>query len=124
MKINLNLKATNLELTPAISSYVEGKIGHIEKFLQPDDTTASAQVEIGKTTRHHQTGDFFRAHANLHTKDGDFNAIAEESDLYAAIDVMKDGLEREVTTHKDKKLSLVRQGGRMFKNTLRNLWPF
>jgi putative sigma-54 modulation protein len=124
MSINLNLKATNFEITPAISDYVSEKIGHIEKFIHENDTTASLMVDIGKTTRHHQTGDFFKAHANLHTKNGDFVVSAEESDIYAAIDIMKDELEREITTAKDKKITRVREGGRQIKEIIRNIWPF
>jgi putative sigma-54 modulation protein len=38
----------------------------------------------------------------LHVKGKDITAVAEEADLYAAIDAMEDNLDRQVMKHKEK----------------------
>lgn len=120
--INLNIKATNIELTPAIKSYVEEKIAMLEKFVNPDDTSAHADVEVGKTTDHHQSGDdLFRAEINIHIAGSNLRAVAKEGDLYAAIDVAKDETARRLRKTKEKKTDTTRRGAAQFKSMLRRL---
>lgn len=120
--MNINIKATGTSLTPAISDYINKKVGGIEKFLE-DAEAARFDVEIGVTTRHHNAGEEqFRAEVNLHA--GDLHLRAEESheDLYAAIDLVKDELAREVLTKKRKRLHLLRRGGQKVKNMLKGFY--
>jgi putative sigma-54 modulation protein len=43
-----------------------------------------------------------KAEVTLHVKGKDIAAVAEEADLYAAIDAMEDKLDRQVLKHKEK----------------------
>ncbi len=52
-------------------------------------------------------------------KDKDLYASAEETDLYKAIDMVRDEILREVRADKSKKISLVRRGGAKIKDMLR-----
>lgn len=116
--ININLKATGIDLTPALRSYVDEKMKALEKFID-QKIAAQADVEIGQTTHHHQSGEIFRCEINL-TIPGDLiRAVAQEEDLYAAIDVAKDELLDEVRKRKDRKTKDWRRGARMFKGVLR-----
>jgi len=120
MAIHINkIKATNLELTPAISDYVMKKVAALEKFVAPDDTSAMIDVEVGKTTKHHQSGDVFRAEFNFYIGGKDFRAVAEESDLYAAIDEIKDEMAREISSHKSKEKTLFMKGRAALKDLLK-----
>lgn len=119
--MNVNIQATGIELTSAIKEYIEKKLSLIEEKLVGEPENATAAVEVGKTTEHHQTGDIFRAETVLILHDGGQRivAVAEKDDLYAAIDEMKDTLERELVKKKDKTRTLRRRGAGLMKRLLR-----
>lgn len=117
--INVTIKATNMKLTPSIREYVENKVGSFEKLVDPDDTTARADVEVGQTTRHHQSGDIFRAEINLVYSQGILRAVSEQEDLYAAIDESKDEILRQLRKDKTKRAKVRRRGGQVLKSLLR-----
>lgn len=118
--MQIKIKTTNIELTDAIEAYVEEKVRSVEKFAVPHvDENPIAEVEIGKTTNHHNSGDVFRAEVNLRVRGKQFRATSEKNDLYAAIDDMRNELVRELNSHKDKARTLVRRGAGMVKNILR-----
>jgi len=120
--MTINIKATNTELTLAISSYVEEKVGGLDKFIVAEDpNSVLANVEIGMSTKHHNTGKIFRAEINLHMGGDYLRAVSEQEDLYAAIDDMRDQIAREITAHKNKKRDMFRRGGAVVKNLLRGL---
>lgn len=121
--MNISVKATNIELTPAISQYIDEKVGSLKKFiLAADPTTVRASVEVGKTTRHHHSGsDIFLAEINLYIDGKIFRAVSEQGTLYAAIDDMKDEIAREITSSKNKQRALFRRGGAAVKNLIKGL---
>lgn len=116
--MNINIKATTIELTPAIKAYVEEKVAMLGKLIDPADTSAHADVEVGQTTKHHQSGDVFRAEINLHVAGANLRAESERDDLYAAIDEAKDELMRQLRKEKTKRTDLVRRGGLALKQML------
>ncbi len=119
--LNISFKATQFEITPAIRAYAEEKVRMIERLLDARDTDARADVELEQTTRHHQSGPIFRAEINLHTARLTLRTEAQQEDLYAAIDVAKDELVEELRRSKDKKTSMMRRGGRMFKDVMQKM---
>ena len=119
--MNINLKSTNIELTPAIRDYVEKRINGLEKFIHHIiDDSVQAWAEVGKTTRHHQTGDFFRAEIQIHVPryKQAIRAEAIHDDLYAAIDKAHDEIKLELEKMKNRKVSLARRGARLFKKLI------
>ena len=118
--MTINIKATNTELTPAISSYVEEKVAGLDKFIvAKDPESVLANVEIGLSSKHHQSGKVFRAEINLHIGGKYIRAVSEQEDLYAAIDDMRDQVIREIKSFKEKKRDLARKGGSIIKDILR-----
>ena len=118
--MTINIKATNTELTPAISAYVEEKVLGLDKFIVAEDPeSVLANVEIGLSTTHHQSGKIYRAEMNLHIGGKYIRAVSEQEDLYAAIDDMRDQVAREVTSFKKKKRDLFRKGGAAVKDFLK-----
>ena len=119
--MNIKIRAVNFELTPAIDDYVTKKISTLEKFLGNKET-ALCEVEIGRTTMHHKSGDIFRAEVNITAPNiKQIFAYAEERDLYSAIDIVRDELERLIVSRKDKRNTLFRRGGQRIKELLKKV---
>jgi putative sigma-54 modulation protein len=91
--MQLSVTGHHVEITSALRSYVEKKIGRIVRhFDHVIDTHFVLTVE---KLRH-------RAEATLHVRGGTIHALASEQDMYAAIDLLADKLERRVRKHKEK----------------------
>ncbi|MEK9170699.1 MAG: ribosome-associated translation inhibitor RaiA [Patescibacteria group bacterium] len=116
MKIDLKIK--NCEITSSIRTYLQKKLDTLDKFL-PKDESIFADVELAQTTKHHHKGDIFKAEVNLTVPGRLIRAVAEEWNLHAAIDAIKDELHREIISNKEKNISLYRRGARLLKNFLR-----
>jgi|SRR3989338_7328134 len=117
-----NIKATNIELTPAISDYCENKFSAFERFVPADDpSSAMCDIEVGKTTHHHKSGEVFRAEVNLNISGKKFYAFSEKDDLYAAIDEVKDEIIRQITADKDKSMTLMKRGALKVKQIIKGL---
>lgn len=121
--MKINIKATNIELTPAISAYVEKKLSAIEKFLG-ESRDVVVRVEVGKSTQHHKSGDIFKAEVHVSGAGADHYAVSEQSDLYAAIDLVKDDMVSTLTHEKGKRFAMARRGARRVKEMMKGLNPF
>jgi putative sigma-54 modulation protein len=121
--MKINIKATGIELTPAISDYAQRKISSLDKYFieNPD---ALAQIEVGRNTQHHKSGEVYKAEVHITGSGFDLYAVSESTDLYAAIDMVKDEISREVTSHKGKREALTRRGARFVKNMMKGLNPW
>ena len=115
------LKGTNLGLTPAIESAVDKVISALDKYVEPSDTGALAEVEVARTTNHHRSGDIFRAEINFRSRLGTFRVEAEKEDLYAALVAAKDELVEALRSKKSKRIDFVRRSGLAVKNMLKGL---
>jgi putative sigma-54 modulation protein len=99
--MNLNLTGNHLDITPAIRDYVVAKLDRITRHF---DHVIDVQVVMSVAKLRH------KVEANLHARGKDIHVEAIELDMYAAIDVLVDKLDRQVVKHKEK-LALRRQGG-------------
>jgi len=118
----INIKTTNLKLTPAIESYINQKIERdLSKFIKRLDEKGAAElfVEIARTTRHHRQGDIFRAEANLRLPGKVLRAEAEEWDIRVVIDQVKDKLQREIKKYKERQAVKFKKGARIFKEKIK-----
>lgn len=121
MYMNIKIRSVGFDLTPAIDEYVTKKISSLEKFL---DASADllCEVEIGKTTNHHKSGDIFKAEINIiRPGSKQVYARAEEAELYTAIDIVRDEAERVVVSQKNKSSTLFRRGSARIKNLIKSL---
>ena len=119
--MNIQIKATNMELTAEIKAYIEKKMESVSKFVRHEGKEAILYIEVGKTTNHHKNGYVFKSEARLDTLGSNFTAIAEEEDLYTAIDASKEDLVRELISSKDKKQTLYKRGAKCVKKMLKGL---
>ncbi len=99
--MQLDIKATNLNLTPQIKDYIQLKMGMLEKYLGKFKIIG-AKFEVELTTRHHVKGEIFRAEGNL-IVNGDLLRVEKtEKDIYKAIDKVKDHLEVMIKRYKGR----------------------
>lgn len=113
----INIKATNIDLTPSIEKYVNKKLNGLERFVK--DGEISAYVEVGKTTNHHKQGDLYKAEINLSLDGKKFFTDSEKEDLYSAIDEAENDIIRRITYKKDKDKTLFKRGAMSVKKMLK-----
>lgn len=101
--MKLTLKGTNLELTPSIRTFIEDKIGSLDKFIKKYEALGEvkAEVEIARTTKHHRKGNIFYAEVNLHLPKKTLRAEFEGTDVRSTIDKVKDKLKSEIGKYKE-----------------------
>lgn len=95
------LKTTNFELTPALEELAQTKLVQpVQKLLVKPDQKADVllEIELAKTTKHHQKGLIWRAEAqlNLPGLKSLLRAEAVAESLRAAVDEVKDELLKEI----------------------------
>ncbi|MBI5147554.1 MAG: ribosome-associated translation inhibitor RaiA [Parcubacteria group bacterium] len=102
--MKISIKGTNLDLTPAISEFIELKIGSLSRFIGAFDEkgVVEVKVEIQRTTKHHRRGDVFRAEANLRLPKKILRAEHSDADIRTAIDFVKNKLKLEIEKYKGK----------------------
>lgn len=119
--MKINIQATNIELSDAIRDYLDKKIEGLDFMVDSETSEAVGQIELGKTTNHHRSGEIYRAEINIMTEGKYIRAVSNNEDLYGAIDEMKDQIFTEVKKYKSKQRSLIRRGGHKVKNMMRGL---
>ena len=100
--MNVKIKGTNVELTSYLTKLIEQKVKSIEKLL-PGNPDLIIEVELEKTTKHHQKGDLFRAEVQVEVPGGKMlRAVSIKEDFRSALTEVKDELQIQIKKHKDK----------------------
>lgn len=115
-----NIKGTNMELTNAISDYINKKIESINKFVKQGEEV-TIYIEVGKTTNHHKQGDYFKAEFDVTINGEKFFTDSEKSDLYKAIDDAKDELVKKIKNSKKRKNTLFKRGATSVKKMMKGI---
>ena len=92
--MNLNVSGHHLAVTPAIRGYISGKLERIRRHF---DHVIDAHV-ILSVSKIRQ-----KAEVTLHLRGKDIHCKCEDADLYAAIDLLVDKLDRQVLKYKDRR---------------------
>ena len=117
--MRITLKATNITHTNAIDAYVSKRMRDLEKVLEPKEKSAIARIDVGSTNKHHKEGkEQFYAEITFHVKGKDFRVVTKASDLYEAIDMMKEKIVRDVTKHQDRMRTERKAGAREMKRRM------
>lgn len=96
--MNLTISGHHLEVTPALRSYVTGKLDRITRhFDQVVDVKVLLSIENQTEKERRQ-----KAECNIHVKGSDMFAESAHADMYAAVDELVDKLDRQVVKHKDR----------------------
>jgi|ERR1035437_9149753 putative sigma-54 modulation protein len=96
--MNLTISGHHLELTPAIREYVQGKLERIKRhFDHVIDIAVILTVDKLPEKQKRQ-----KAEINLRVRGKDIHVESIAHDLYAAIDILIDKLDRQVIKYKTK----------------------
>ena len=115
--MQINIKATGIELTRDISAYVEHKIGSLDKYLGAAQVVA--YVEVGRSSEHHKQGEVYKADVRLSGDGHELYATQHAEDLKAAIDLVQGELGHEINRKRGRERSLYREGSRRAKEVLK-----
>ncbi|PIT95032.1 ribosomal subunit interface protein [Candidatus Falkowbacteria bacterium CG10_big_fil_rev_8_21_14_0_10_39_9] len=107
--MKIKIKASKIELTAAIENYINEKISMLGKYLKKVDIL-NCDFEIEKSIGGQNKGDIFRAEINLEMPGEILRVKKTESDLYKAIDKVKDHLAEVIKKYKEKKIDKRRKG--------------
>ena len=91
--MNLNVSGHHVEVTPALRGYLKGKLERVTRHF---DHVIDAHVILSVVKLKQ------KAEITLHLRGKDLHCQSEDKDLYAAIDLMVDKLDRQVLKHKDR----------------------
>ena len=92
--MQINITGHHVELTPALREYVTTKL---QRLVRRFDHVTNAHVVLEVTKQNH------RAEATVHVSGGTLFAESSEANMYAAIDILADKLDRQIKKHKEKK---------------------
>ncbi|PIP34725.1 ribosomal subunit interface protein [Candidatus Falkowbacteria bacterium CG_4_10_14_0_2_um_filter_41_15] len=101
--MQVRIKASKIKLTDAIANYINEKLEMVEKYLN-HVKVLNCDFEIEKSIGSQHKGDIFRAEINLQVPGEILRVEKTESDLYKAIDKVKDHLTEVVKKYKEKKI--------------------
>jgi putative sigma-54 modulation protein len=91
--MQIQVSGQQLDVTPALREYVNGKIGRVARLF---DKTFDAHVVLGvEKLKHH-------AEATIKVSQRTIHAEADGIDMYAAIDMLSDKLDGQIRRHKEK----------------------
>lgn len=91
--MNLNISGRHLEVTPAIREYVMNKMARVARhFDNVIDTQVMLSIERLKHT----------AEVTMRLRGKDIHCEASDGNLYSAIDLLADKIDRQVIKYKSK----------------------
>lgn len=91
--MNLNLTGHHLDITPALRDYVLSKLERVTNhFDHVIDVKVTMSVEKLQQ----------KVEATLHVPGNDMHVACSDENMYSAIDMLADKLDRQVLRHKEK----------------------
>lgn len=109
------LKATNMEMTDAIRSYVEEKFLSLAKLTTHFGEMNKCDIEVGRITEHHNKGMVYKAEVTMELPGEVIRIEKVDENLYAAIDAAKDELKEQLTKRSSKWRRQERKGQQIWK---------
>ncbi|MEK5444490.1 MULTISPECIES: ribosome hibernation-promoting factor, HPF/YfiA family [unclassified Fredinandcohnia] len=103
--MNYNVRGENIEVTPALREYVEKKVGKLERYF---DGTPDAKVNVNLKVNNAKD---HKIEVTIPMTQLVLRAEESNEDMYAAIDLVTDKLERQIRKHKTKVNRKLREKG-------------
>ncbi|MBB4824506.1 ribosomal subunit interface protein [Sporosarcina luteola] len=94
--LDFNIRGENIEVTPAIREYVEKKVHKLERYFS-EGANATAHVNL-KVYNDKQT----KVEITIPMKNLTLRAEERHDDMYAAVDLIVDKLERQIRKYKTR----------------------
>ena len=89
-----NIRGDKLEVTDAIQGYIETKLNKLNKYFKEDDILANVLLRV--------RGNNGIIEVTIPTDTFILRSEEEDKDLYAAIDLVADKLERQIRKNKTR----------------------
>ena len=94
--MQVNISGHQLEVTEPLREYIQEKLKKLERHFDKI-TNVQVTMEVEKLRQ--------KVEATLHVTGAAIAANAEHDDMYAAIDLLTDKLDRQLIKHKEKQLN-------------------
>jgi putative sigma-54 modulation protein len=92
--MQINITGHHIDITPTLRDYVNNKMQRIQRYFT-NITNVHVVLSVDKKFQQ-------KAEASINLARGDIHATCEADDMYAAIDLLMDKLDRQVIKHKEK----------------------
>lgn len=103
--MNYNVRGENIEVTPALREYVEKKLGKLERYFDgTPDSNVNVNLKVNSARDH-------KIEVTIPMPQLVLRAEESHNDMYAAIDLVTDKLERQIRKHKTKVNRKLREKG-------------
>lgn len=107
--MQVQIKATKIDLTEELKNYVQEKMDMLEKYLGQVKAT-NCDVEVGIFVGAQNSGEIYRCEVNLQVPGELLRVEKSAKELYKAIDKTKDHMKRSIKKYKEKRIDKKRQG--------------
>ncbi len=115
--LNIIYKSSDSSVKGKLYDLVEQKLDSLQKYIG-EETDVKCEVEFGKVAAHN-SGDIYRVEINLWVAGKMYRAESTKSTYEAAIDLVRDELDRDMNKDHGKRQTLTRKGGREIKEAVR-----
>ncbi len=93
--MKFNIRGKKLEVTPSLKSYIEDKIGRLDKYFEnPDNIEATVLIKVSGINQ--------VVEVTINTHGLILRGEESNKDLYASIDFVTDKIERQIRKNKTK----------------------
>lgn len=92
--MKITIKTRNIDVTDALKSYIEKRIGKFDRFLNSETVEAVVTICVEKFT--HKIDVLFKVDGHL------IQAEGKTEDLYSAVDQVVEKLEKQILKYKEK----------------------
>lgn len=100
MDVKVEIFAKNLEITDAIKGYIDKKAAKLDRFLKEIGET---RIDITYAKSARGVNERFSAQVTLRGRGFILRAEERSNDLYSAVDLVMDKIERQIERYKGKK---------------------
>ena len=100
--MQVTISGHHVEVTTALHDFVHSKLERLERHYD-QITSINVTLSVEKQRQ--------KADASIHIAGADLVANAEHEDMYAAIDLLTDKLDRQLIKHKEKNLARMQGAG-------------
>lgn len=91
--MQITVSGHHVDVTPALREYVNNKLNRLQRHFD-NITNTDVTLTVEKLIQ--------KAEGTVHIAGADLFAASESEDMYAAIDLLADKLDRQLIKHKEK----------------------
>jgi ribosomal subunit interface protein len=119
--MDIRIRATDYEMTPEVSNYLDQRIATIEKMLADRAELARCEVEIGRDAGRPRHGkNIYFAEVQIHYPGQPLIRATNHSEsINGAIDDVKEEIERQLRREKKLHIRMWRKSGATLKRLMR-----